>query len=72
MSDEADQAAQQEAAALPAALRRRRPEAPPACGACLYCGEALTGNRRWCDQDCRDDWQRRTRRIEAGGADDVL
>ncbi len=68
MTDEADQASDREEKDREEAISRRRPEAPPACGACLFCGEALTGNRRWCDQDCRDDWQRRTRRIDAGGA----
>lgn len=30
-----------------------------ATGNCLNCDEPLDDNRRWCDADCRDDWQRR-------------
>ena len=29
-------------------------------GSCLSCGRKLKG-RRWCDADCRDDWQRDNR-----------
>lgn len=25
-------------------------------GKCLNCGEVLT-DRRWCDEDCRTDWE---------------
>lgn len=25
-------------------------------GVCLYCGHPLTGGKRWCDSDCRDDF----------------
>lgn len=28
-----------------------------ATGYCLFCDEAVEGNRRWCDSKCRDDWQ---------------
>jgi hypothetical protein len=28
-------------------------------GSCLNCGEFLTGKERWCDQYCREDWQKR-------------
>lgn len=27
-------------------------------GYCLFCGEPLTDNKRWCDKDCRDMWQK--------------
>lgn len=30
-----------------------------ATGRCLNCGEELADGARWCDADCRDDWQRR-------------
>lgn len=26
-------------------------------GACLHCGAPLSPPQRWCDADCRDDWQ---------------
>lgn len=41
--------------ALEAALTVRKPEAPPATGECLYCGEPCPG--RWCDTECRDEWE---------------
>lgn len=28
-----------------------------ATGRCLNCGEPTPEPRRWCDADCRDDWQ---------------
>ena len=27
-------------------------------GFCLGCGEQIAAQLRWCDIDCRDDWQR--------------
>jgi hypothetical protein len=38
-------------------LAARCPAAPAATGHCLNCGEPLPAGRRWCDTDCRDDWQ---------------
>jgi hypothetical protein len=38
--------------------RRRAPDAPNATGFCLFCGEPLAAGLRWCDTDCRDDWER--------------
>lgn len=26
-------------------------------GFCLFCEEPVPENRRWCNADCRDDWQ---------------
>jgi hypothetical protein len=31
---------------------------PKGIGICIECGEPVEGERRWCDVDCRDDWQR--------------
>lgn len=31
--------------------------APHAIGTCLSCGEFVATDLRWCDADCRDDWQ---------------
>lgn len=58
MNDEADRAAEQEAAARNAALASRRPEGPPATGRCHYCGERLPLPMRWCDAECRNEWER--------------
>lgn len=42
----------------------QRPRAPviAATGSCLCCDHPLPPERRWCDADCRDEWQKRTRR----------
>ena len=29
-----------------------------ATGYCLECGEPVSDGKRWCDNFCRDDWQR--------------
>jgi len=34
---------------------------PKATGECLSCGNAVALERRWCDADCRDDWERNAR-----------
>ena len=28
-------------------------------GKCLYCREAVENGRRWCDADCREEYERR-------------
>lgn len=33
-----------------------------ATGECLNCEAPVADGRRWCDADCRDDWQRAQRR----------
>jgi hypothetical protein len=33
-----------------------------ATGYCLHCGEDLPSERRFCDADCRDDWEKLKRR----------
>lgn len=35
-------------------------------GHCLYCSEALKG-RRFCDVDCRDDYEREQTLLKYGG-----
>jgi hypothetical protein len=48
---------------------------PPGSKNCLFCGEDLPAGRvgvqsRWCDEDCRDDWERERRAASrtTGGA----
>ncbi len=57
MSDPLDQARHTSDMLLQHSLAHREPEAPAACGHCLYCQTALKPPRRWCNADCRDDWQ---------------
>ena len=40
------------------ALKVRRPEGPHPIGFCLNCGDSLKEGVRWCNAECRDDWQR--------------
>lgn len=42
-----------------AALSNRKAEGPRANGFCHNCGEPVAGGLRFCDADCRDDWQAR-------------
>jgi hypothetical protein len=55
--DDANELAEQQRAA---ALRRQRSSARfivGATGACLSCGATVGAGRRWCDADCRDEWE---------------
>lgn len=60
MADDIDRT-QERAEALAPYLARlsRRPEAPPATGRCLNCDEPVEHPRRWCNNECREDWERR-------------
>jgi predicted nucleic acid-binding Zn ribbon protein len=55
--DEADAADLTQEQALTAALRRRHATLP-AVGACYSCAEPVDDGRRFCDADCRQDWER--------------
>lgn len=55
-ADRADHTAEQ---TLQAALDVRRADGPVPCGACHFCGETVARGVRFCDIDCRDDWERR-------------
>lgn len=45
------------------ALAARRPVGPEPIGRCLNCGEEFDNmDQRWCDGDCRDDWELRSSR----------
>lgn len=37
--------------------RRHEPDIVP-IGQCLFCGDPVAEQRRWCDADCRDEWER--------------
>ncbi|TCS70754.1 hypothetical protein EDC61_11481 [Sulfuritortus calidifontis] len=59
MADEADRAQDVIDLLLGAAIQgAKKPGGPPPTGSCLNCGEPLKPGLRWCDADCRDDWQR--------------
>ena len=56
MSDNLDIAAEREELERTFAQSIRKPAGPVATGRCLHCDD-----RRWCDADCRDAWQRLTK-----------
>ncbi len=59
MADEADRAQAVIDLLLDAAIAGvKKPGGPKPAGFCLKCGAPLDQDRRWCDADCRDDWQR--------------
>ena len=58
MSDIFDIASENEELARDKALKFRKPEGPKPTGKCLWCDEPLEGDRRWCDKDCLDRWER--------------
>ena len=66
MADEVDIADEVAETILQAQIERARKEqeAVTATGYCLSCGEPIADStRRWCDADCRDDWERERREI---------
>ena len=58
--DDADKASDQEQMAIKAAIKsvRWHSKPLPALGCCYYCSEPLKGGERFCDTDCRDDYER--------------
>jgi len=55
--DEADAADLTINQALAAAMRRRHATLP-AVGQCYSCAEPVADGARFCDADCRQDWER--------------
>lgn len=43
---------------LQEALDNRAGEAPPANGFCHFCAAPIARPQRWCDADCRADWEK--------------
>jgi hypothetical protein len=74
MANEGDEAAKVEELLLKVDLinaLNKKVDSPTATGECLFCYEPLTDKRRWCDEFCRDDWQREQdakSRAKSGGA----
>lgn len=59
--DDADRAQAESDRALQSAIERVRikPRTLPYTSYCWNCGLRIQSPRRWCDIDCRDDWERR-------------
>ena len=68
MADDADttqERAEREGPALIAASKK--PEAPKANGFCLSCAAPVADNVRFCDADCRDDYEIQERHKKING-----
>lgn len=46
--------AQAAVAAISTAAQTRRTKPT---GLCLWCGHIVTAHARWCDAECRDEWE---------------
>ena len=49
---------EREMAAMIERVRVKPREAGPYTGYCYWCGCRVKSPRRWCDAECRDDWER--------------
>jgi len=66
MSDMVDLAQEQSERLEEIRLRNCRLQAqaaPLPTGVCFNCGELVMDSLRWCDIECRDDWERQQRRM---------
>ena len=60
MADEVDKTADRDELEAPARIAAsRKPSGPLANGSCHWCGERIPEPMRWCDADCRNEWQER-------------
>lgn len=57
MADDADRAAEYEAHYIEEAIRRSRQPDLPDRGHCHYCGKKWRDGRRFCDAECRDEYE---------------
>jgi hypothetical protein len=57
MADEIDRSVAQQEVTLAAQLTARRPCGPVATGSCHFCEAELPEGMRWCNANCRDDWE---------------
>lgn len=63
--DEADRADEERESSLQLALSkalRAADKVPRSSGKCLWCEEPVAQGRRWCNSECREDWERSCRR----------
>ena len=62
MADDLDRAAEREEIARTSALLTcKKPAGPVPNGTCHYCDEPVADGQRWCDEHCREDWEREQR-----------
>lgn len=63
--DTADFASALEAVHLHRSLAQlsQKPRSPVAAGECLFCETPTPKPRRWCDSECRDEWEAAEKRM---------
>jgi hypothetical protein len=61
VADFADDAEAVEQMLRDTAIAKRKEPGPPACGACYYCSAGVSPGLRFCDNECRDEWEREAR-----------
>lgn len=59
MSDNLDHASEHAGLHLQQALNQRRPDGPSPTGRCHWCDEILDDEMRFCDAECRDNFEGR-------------
>jgi hypothetical protein len=57
MSDNLDIASDREELDRSRAMTFKKPAGPSPTGRCLYCDEIVGDTQRWCDAECRDQWE---------------
>ncbi len=70
MGDIVDKAEHASNAFFQEALNNKAKEAPGHTGFCLNCNEEVEHPLRWCDTDCRDDWEKYSNKIEVAPGHD--
>lgn len=57
--DDLDRARHYQERMTEAAVTQRKPVSGlPAMGSCHWCDEPVTGEQRFCDRHCADEWER--------------
>lgn len=65
MSDVIDQANERAEQFLNHSIHSvKKPSVPEATGECFNCGDIILNDVRWCDADCRNDWELRNRELK--------
>ncbi len=62
MTDVVDEAQEVTEAFIAQSLRNRKTLTIPFSGVCLSCEEPVEGQRRFCDSECRADWENELKR----------
>lgn len=62
MADDIDRAQNEVDRSLAEALRMKKPVGPIATGRCLHCDEIVADTHRWCGIECREGWEKESRR----------